>query len=77
MLQPALQGTLAYVGMTVLPPFIAYHIPYISQEDRAAYLEKYVHHLQTLEQRPPLTFPSMNDYDDKLHPKRTSTERNI
>ncbi len=73
MLKPILQGMLAYTGLTVLPPFIAYHVPYISNEARAAYLEKYLHHLQMLDRMAPLTFPSMNDFDEKLHPKSTPT----
>lgn len=32
MLRPILRGTLAYVGLTVLAPFVAYHVPYIRPE---------------------------------------------
>lgn len=34
MLRPILRGTLAYVGFEVLPPFVAWHVPYISAEAR-------------------------------------------
>ncbi len=41
MLRPLLRGTLYYTGMAVLPPFVAWHVPYISDEDRKAYLGAY------------------------------------
>ncbi len=69
MLQPILRGMLAYVGLTVLPPFAAYHVPYISPEARAEVLEGYRRHLLTLDARPPLVFPSMADFDENLRPK--------
>ncbi len=69
MLRPILRGTLAYTGLTVLPPFIAYHVPYISSQERADYLQQYTQRLQTLEQAQPLDFPSMHDFDEKLYPK--------
>ena len=34
MRRPILRGTLAYVGMQVLEPFVARHVPYISEEAR-------------------------------------------
>lgn len=69
MLQPILRGMLAYVGLTVLPPFAAYHVPYISPEARAEVLEGYRRHLLTLDTRPPLVFPSMADFDEGLRPR--------
>ncbi|MNC06832.1 Glutathione-regulated potassium-efflux system ancillary protein KefF [compost metagenome] len=72
LLQPIQRGVLGYVGLTVLPPFVAFHVPYISQEARQEYLEQYRQHLLTLDQRPSLTFPSLDDYDEILRPKNTS-----
>ena len=60
---------LGYVGLTVLPPFVAFHVPYISAEARRDCLEQYRAHLLTLEQRAPLAFPSLDDFDDRLQPK--------
>ncbi len=68
-LRPIQQGALAYCGFTVLPPFIGYHVPYISPEARAQMLEQYAAHLGRLETMTPLSFPSMDNYDDLLNPK--------
>lgn len=68
MLRPLLRGTLAYTGMTVLPPFVACHVPYIGEEARKAWLDSYRERLQTLDSQTPLTFPSMDDFDGKLQP---------
>ncbi len=72
LLQPIQRGVLGYVGLTVLPPFIAFHVPYISLEARQQYLEQYRQHLLTLDQRPSLMFPSLDDYDETLRPKNAS-----
>jgi NAD(P)H dehydrogenase (quinone) len=69
MLRPILRGALAYTGMTVLPPYVAYHVPYISLEDRSAILGQYRQYLRDLDQLTPLTFPSMDDFDGSLRPK--------
>lgn len=68
MLRPILRGTLAYTGMTVLPPFVGYHVPYLPPEQRAAILDDYRQHLRTLDTLTPLQFPSMDDFDAQLHP---------
>jgi len=69
MLRHLLRGTLYYVGMDVLPPFVAWHVPYISHEARVEILERYRDRLRTLEQLAPLAFPSLDAFDDKLLPK--------
>lgn len=68
MLRPILRGTLAYTGMTVLPTYVAHHVPYIPQEARTTLLEQYRNHLRSLNTLPPLTFVSLNQFDEKLHP---------
>lgn len=68
LLSHLLRGTLAYVGMTVLPPFVAYHVPYISESERRTYLDRYADHLGRLDQLKPLVFPSLDDFDDQLYP---------
>jgi len=70
MLRPLLRGTLYYTGLTVLPPFVAWHVPYISDNNRKAYLEAYEHRLSEIESLAPLSFPSLDAFDDKLNPKR-------
>jgi len=69
MLRPILRGALAYCGFTVLPPFVAYHVPYVSDEARAQILRDYKTHLLGLDQIEPMTFPRMRDFDEKLNPR--------
>ncbi|NLX16357.1 MAG: NAD(P)H-dependent oxidoreductase [Ramlibacter sp.] len=68
MLRPLLRGTLAYAGFDVLPPFAAYHVPYISHEARCAILDDYRDYLGRLDTLEPLSFPRMSDFDERLHP---------
>jgi NAD(P)H dehydrogenase (quinone) len=70
MLRHLLRGTLYYVGLSVLPPFFAYHVPYIRAEARARYLERYRDHLLAVDQMTPLSFPSLDEFDDRLCPRR-------
>lgn len=70
LLRPLLQGSLGYCGFEVLPPFLGYHVPYVSAEARAQILADYDRHLQTLDDQQPLVFPSLSDFDDKLMPLR-------
>jgi NAD(P)H dehydrogenase (quinone) len=70
MLRPLLRGSMAYVGLTVLPPFIGWHVPYISDEDRQSLLKKYREYLTNLDQLDPLIFPSLDDFDEKMMPKK-------
>jgi NAD(P)H dehydrogenase (quinone) len=72
MLRPILRGSMAYVGLSVLPPFISWHVPYISDEDRHTLLEEYRAYLTNLDQLDPLTFPSLDDFDEKMMPKNQS-----
>lgn len=74
MLRPVLQGTLAYAGMTVLPPFMAWHVPYIAPEARAALLQDYRRHLASIDTCVPLSFPSLDDYDSRLQPLPAATD---
>lgn len=68
MLRPLLRGTLAYVGMDVLPPFVAWHVPYISNDAREDFLRGYQARLEQLEQDAPLAFPRLEQFDDRLYP---------
>lgn len=68
MLKHLLQGTLAYTGLQVHPPFIGWHIPYISDEDRRTILKAWRARIQSIENEPTLRFPSLDDFDDALYP---------
>lgn len=68
MLRPILRGTLAYVGMQVLEPFVAWHVPYISEEARGNFLRAYRARLENLEQDVPLRFPRLEQFDALLQP---------
>ena len=70
MLRPILRGTLYYTGMEVLPPFVAWHVPYVNDAARKEYLDAYAARLGRIDRLKPLTFPSLDDFDDRLHPKR-------
>lgn len=68
MLCHLLQGTLGYVGYAVLPPFVAWHVPYVEPAIREGYLdelERYLNRLDTLE---PLPMPSLDDFDPEMRP---------
>jgi NAD(P)H dehydrogenase (quinone) len=70
MLRPLLRGSMAYVGLSVLPPFIAWHVPYITDEDRHSLLEQYQTYLTNLDQLDPLIFPRLEEFDEKMIPKK-------
>ncbi|SDO60456.1 NAD(P)H-dependent oxidoreductase [Pseudomonas jinjuensis] len=68
MLRPILRGTLAYTGMQVLPPFVAWHVPYISNDAREGFLRDYQDRLQNLASDQPLEFPRLEQFDERLYP---------
>lgn len=68
MLAPLLRGTLAYTGFEVVEPFIGWHVPYISQQDREAMMEDYEQYLRAIDQQPVLKYPSMSEFHPSLHP---------
>ncbi|UUY09318.1 NAD(P)H-dependent oxidoreductase [Pseudomonas sp. J452] len=68
MLRPLQRGTLAYTGLSVLPPFAAYHVPYVSADTRGEILEQYADYLNSLDELKPLTFPALSRFDRHLHP---------
>lgn len=69
MLRPLLRGTLYYVGMEVLPPFAAYHVPYIGHADRTRILDDYRAYLRGLDGLTPLAFPRLDAFDERLYPR--------
>lgn len=68
MLRHLLQGTLGYCGFNVIEPFFAYHIPYLSHEDRNAWLDKYRDYLKTIELNPALPMPKLDFFDETMRP---------
>ena len=66
MLKHLLQGTLAYTGLQVLPPFTGWHVPYISDEARHQVLDAWRGRIRSVDEATPLQFPSLADYDDRL-----------
>jgi len=71
MLRPLTQGTLGYVGMSVLPTFAAHHVPYLKPEARAALMERWRQLLgPALTEQAPLPMPQLTDYDDSFRPIR-------
>ncbi len=68
MLTPIMRGTLGYVGMDVLKPFVGWHIPYISQEAREKILVEYEARLRGLHEETPVVYPKLSDFDTNLYP---------
>jgi NAD(P)H dehydrogenase (quinone) len=68
MLRPILRGTLAYVGLDVLEPFVCWHVPYISNEDREGFLHQYAQRLGNITTEQPLIFPKLSSFDSALRP---------
>ncbi|MGE7955093.1 NAD(P)H-dependent oxidoreductase [Pseudomonas sp. NPDC089530] len=68
MLRPILRGTLAYVGFEVLEPFVAWHVPYISDQAREAFLMAYRRRLEQVADDLPIEFPRLSQFDEALHP---------
>ncbi|WP_179403277.1 NAD(P)H-dependent oxidoreductase [Burkholderia guangdongensis] len=68
MLKHLLQGTLAYTGLDVLEPFIAWHVPYVTHEKRLEYLDAWRKRLPSLMNEAPLPFPSLDRFDENLYP---------
>lgn len=71
MLRPILRHTLGYVGFEVLPSFVAYHVPYITDDERRHQLADYRDHLDRLDQHTPLSFPVLEDFDKEMRPVST------
>ena len=69
MLRHLLRGTLHYVGFEVMPPFVAWHVPYISDEERGAILRDHRDWLARAHSLEPLRFPRMDEFDERLYPK--------
>lgn len=69
LLFPIQYGMLYFVGMQVLPPFIAWAPARASQEQREAYLRSYQERLLTLDTTPPIEYHPLADYDENFQLK--------
>ena len=56
LLMPIQHGMFAFVGMDVLPPFVAYGASRVTPEERKAYLEAYRQRLLALDSTAPIEF---------------------
>lgn len=63
-----LRGTLGYVGMEVLTPFVAWHVPYVTDDARRAILDSYRARLRELPRSPSLPIPSLDGFDRAMRP---------
>lgn len=68
MLRHLLQGTLGYVGFDVCEPFYAFHVPYVSDAERADIQAQLERELHQVERRALLPMPSLDDFDDRFLP---------
>lgn len=68
-LRHLLTGTLGYTGMTVLPPYYAWHVPYVDDAARRAMLAGYREYLARLDDLTPLPMPDLSAFDGKFYKK--------
>jgi len=68
MLRHLLQGTLGYVGYGVYEPFIAYHVPYVTEAARIRMLDDLDDAIGKLDSRPMLRLPSLDAFDELFRP---------
>ncbi|MDY6804256.1 MAG: NAD(P)H-dependent oxidoreductase [Cyanobacteriota bacterium] len=63
---PINHGILYFVGMQVLPPFIAWAPARVGDEGRQKYLQEYKERLLSLDYIEPLKYPPLSDYDEEF-----------
>lgn len=68
-LYPINHGTLYYVGLEVLPPYIAWSAAHVGQEKREEYLEEYRVRLLNWETTDAISYHPIGDYDENLQLK--------
>lgn len=64
LLMPLLRGVFGFTGMTVLPPFVGYGIPYIGHEGREEILNAYHQYLNNLDHLTPLEMPKLANHPE-------------
>ena len=76
-LWPLQHGTLAFTGLRVLPPFVAWSVQYATAETREDYVAQYAARLRSLEQTEPLFFHKLTDYGDDWRLRPGVTGRTV
>jgi NAD(P)H dehydrogenase (quinone) len=71
MMRHFFQGTLGYVGLEVLEPYIAYHVPYVDNGARRALLRDLAEAARSLEGRRVLPMPDLSAFDETFAPLNT------
>ncbi|HLO84651.1 MAG TPA: NAD(P)H-dependent oxidoreductase [Nostocaceae cyanobacterium] len=66
---PINHGIFKFVGFDVLPPFIAYAVTRISDEQRQTYLAEYKQRLLTVDTTPIIPYPVLADFDENFQLK--------
>ncbi len=61
-LWPIQNGTLAYCGFDVLPPFVSYSVSFVDDKARGAYFAAYEQRLRSLATTEPLDFHPLDDF---------------
>ena len=69
MMKHFFQGTLGYVGLKVHEPFIAWHVPYVSDDDRTEMLKDLGGYVRGLDNQPVIDMPDLDKFDDRFRPK--------
>jgi NAD(P)H dehydrogenase (quinone) len=69
LLFPIQHGMLYFVGFDVLPPFVAWSVARSTQEQRQEYLRAYAERLKNWQRTTPISFPTLEQYDETLQLK--------
>lgn len=68
-LWPIQNGSLAYAGCDVLPPFVSWNVNFVDEATRHGYLDAYAARLRTLETTAPMFFHPLSDFGVDWHLK--------
>lgn len=71
MLRHFLQGSLGYVGLQVIEPFVAYHAPYLPEEERSGMLADLATYIDRLDDQRTMTMPDLGAFDASLARRST------
>lgn len=69
MLRHVMQGTLGYVGYEVYEPFVAFHVPYVTDDARRELLTSLDEQITSLDQRKLFQMPRLGDFDEQFRPR--------
>lgn len=60
------QGSLGYVGFEVIEPYVAYQVPYLSDDERRACLNDLSASFHALDSRPRVQMPDLTLFDERF-----------